>query len=45
MKTQKYFSVAAIGAGGAGVESFIELWNPAGSKKTVQITTVNPIVA
>ncbi len=40
MNTQRYFSSAAVAAGGAGDEGFIELWNPADSGKTVKITAV-----
>ena len=43
MNTQRYIGYAAIAAGGAGIESFIELWNPATSDKTIKVTsfTVN----
>lgn len=40
MNTERFFSSAAIGAGGAGDKSFIELWNPANSGKSVKITAV-----
>ena len=40
MNTVRAFGFAAIGAGGAGVESFIELWNPATSKRVVKVTSI-----
>ena len=40
MNTVRAFGFAAIGAGGAGVESFIELWNPATSNRVIKVTSI-----
>ena len=40
MNTERFFSSVAAAAGGASIESFVELWNPAASQKAVKITAV-----
>jgi len=40
VNTVRAFGFAAIGAGGAEVESFIELWNPATSNRVVKVTSI-----
>ena len=40
MNTERFFSSVAAGAGGAGLESYVELWNPAGSGKTAKVMVI-----